>query len=107
MNKNILYLSATLALLGCVSAGGAVGSCKNVELMKDFDAQRYTGTWYEQARDKAMVFEKYDCQQARYSLYPDGVLRVHNTQYNVDKQTVDDAFANGTCNGAQCSIKFE
>ena len=74
--------------------------------MENFDALKYQGTWYEQARDKGMVFESYDCQQARYNIYNDGVLRVHNTQLNPNG-TIESAFANGTCNGAQCGIKFE
>lgn len=107
MLKNILTVSATLALLGLVQAGGELGSCPAVQLQENFDAVRYQGTWYEQARDKAMYFENYDCQQARYHLYSDLTLRVHNSQLNPKTGLIEDAFANGTCNGAQCSIKFD
>jgi len=81
------------------------GSCVDIELQKDFNATRYTGTWFEQARDKTMLFEQYDCQQARYSLQGSGLL-VHNTQYNPTTGKVEEAYANGTCTGAHCTVIF-
>ncbi len=40
----------------------------DVPLQEDFLITKYLGTWYEQAKDvDASVFEKGECQQARYS----------------------------------------
>ena len=52
-----------------------------------------------------MIFEGYDCSQARYSLKGAGLL-VDNTQYNPTSGKVEEAFANATCNGASCKVKF-
>lgn len=105
--KNILAVSATLALFGLVQVQAAERTCDEVPLQANFDATRYTGTWFEQARDKGFMQEKYDCQQARYSFFADGVLRVHNTQFNPNNNTIEGAFANGTCNGPKCAILFD
>ena len=61
--------------------------------------------WYEQARDKGLPFEHYDCNTAQYSLQTGGLL-VHNTEYNPSTGKVEGTYANATCNGAQCSVKF-
>ncbi|CDW86008.1 apolipoprotein d [Stylonychia lemnae] len=105
MQKKILFLSATLALINVAHAGAAFGSCAKVELQQNFDATRYVGTWFEQVRDKSLPFEKYDCQQAIYSLQGEGLL-VHNTQYNPTSGLVEEAYANATCKGAACEVKF-
>ena len=62
-----------------------------VLLQEDFLITKYTGTWYEQAIDvDASVFEKGECQQARYSAslpirggpkVPGNIYKVLNTEY--------------------------
>ncbi|CDW78698.1 apolipoprotein d [Stylonychia lemnae] len=107
MQKQILYISATLALLGVSSAQFRAGKCEEIQLQDKFDATRYTGVWFEIVRDPiASRFEKFECQEANYQLYSDGVLSVHNSQFNTDIGQVESKFANGTCNGAHCSVRF-
>ena len=83
MFKKVLAISAaTLAFLGVSNATISVGKCATPALQEKFDAASYLGTWYEQVRDKGMLFESYDCDQARYSLKSDGNIAVLNTEYN-------------------------
>jgi len=56
--------TVTLCLLGIASAGIIKGQCPQVQLQENFDVTKYTGVWYEQARDKAFPQEKYDCNTA-------------------------------------------
>ncbi len=41
-----------LGLIGAASARFFMGECPDLKLMDDFDVKRFTGSWYEQARDK-------------------------------------------------------
>jgi apolipoprotein D and lipocalin family protein len=104
MFKSIVF--ATLALVGLVNAGITTGSCPTPALQPNFDATKYVGLWWEQARDAGMPWESNDCQQARYSINPDGTVKVHNTQYNPQKDVVEEAFATATFDGAHGKVKF-
>lgn len=104
MFKKIVF--ATLALVGLVNAGITTGSCPSPALQQNFDASKYLGLWFEQARDAGMPWESNDCQQARYSLNADGTVKVHNSQYNPTKDVIEEAFATATFNGAQGKVSF-
>jgi apolipoprotein D and lipocalin family protein len=97
---------ALLALVGLAQAGYSTGSCPTPSLQAAFDATRYMGLWYEQARDKTMPWESNDCQQARYTLNADGTVGVHNTQYNPSTDLVDGATAVATFDGAKGAVSF-
>eukprot|EP00347_Sterkiella_histriomuscorum_P020537 403337426 len=105
MFKNILYTTATLALIGMVSAGPVFGSCPTLKLQDNFDATKYIGVWYEQSRDKAIPFEHFDCNQALYGLIQTG-LSVHNTEFNNQTGMIQSAIGTASCNGAQCQVQF-
>jgi apolipoprotein D and lipocalin family protein len=104
MFKAIVF--ATLALVGIVNAGFSTGACPTPALQENFDATKYMGLWNEQARDAGMPWESNDCQQARYSLNPDGTVAVLNSQYDPAKDEVTSANAVATFNGAQGKVKF-
>ena len=104
MQKTIIL--AALAMVGLVNAGLSQGTCPSPALKESFDATKYMGLWYEQARDSSMPWESNDCQQARYSLNADGTVAVHNTQYNPSSDKVEDATAVATFDGAQGQVKF-
>ena len=74
MIKNTLILGMTLALTGLTSAKISWGKCQDIQLQENFDATRYTGVWFEIARDKQMIFERGECAQARYTLNEDGTI---------------------------------
>ena len=104
MQKTIII--AAIAIVGLVKAGLSTGSCPVVPLQANFDAVKYMGVWNEQLRDSGMPFESDDCQQARYSINPDGTVAVFNTQYDPIKDEVTSAAAVATFNGAQGKVKF-
>uniref|UniRef100_A0A8C6THC6 Apolipoprotein D n=1 Tax=Neogobius melanostomus TaxID=47308 RepID=A0A8C6THC6_9GOBI len=53
--------------------------CPTPTLQENFNATKYLGTWYEIEKLPAM-FERGTCVQAKYSLRPDGTVRVHNSE---------------------------
>ncbi|CDW72949.1 apolipoprotein d [Stylonychia lemnae] len=109
MQKNILVLASTLALVGFTSATYSLGACPKVQLQKDFNITRYTGTWFEQARDHTIPWEHGTCPQARYNLEADGKsIAVTNSEFNPKTGKIEIAPANATCTnqGPACKVKF-
>ena len=100
------FIISTLALVGIVNAGISIGQCPTPQLQENFNASAYMGLWHEQARDAGMPWESNDCQQARYSINPDGTVAVLNSQYDPKADKVTDAPAVATFNGAQGKVKF-
>ena len=68
---------ASIALLGSVSAKISSGTnCPTPSLQRDFDPHRYTGTWFQAAKDLNSPFENGNCAQTRYSLMSNGSISV-------------------------------
>jgi apolipoprotein D and lipocalin family protein len=99
-------IAVTLAFIGVANAYISTGECPTPTLKANFDATKYMGLWYEQARDGGMPWESNDCQQARYALNADGTVSVKNTQYNPSSGQVEVATATATFDGAKGSVKF-
>ena len=72
----------TLALLNQVQAGWNWGWCPDMTTKSAFDLNQYLGVWYEQKREKTILFEYGECVQAGYSRRSDGLIAVHNSQFN-------------------------
>jgi lipocalin len=87
MQKTLLF-TATLAVLGMVNARISSGVCTTPQLQPAFDATKYTGTWFNAAKDKTSPFENGYCEQARYSINTDGTLRVYNSMFDNATQTI-------------------
>ena len=49
MQKTLIL--ATIALIGSVTARISDGICDNVHLQENFDATKYTGAWFNVAKD--------------------------------------------------------
>ena len=75
--------AAAAAIAATAYAGPRLSRCdRSYSPMQDFDVARYTGTWYEQARDKYTPFEiAAGCDIAEYTLNDDGTVGVHNSQH--------------------------
>lgn len=80
--KRLTYLIASLSLLGCTSQSIPQG----VTPVTNFDASRYTGTWYEIARLDHSFERGYSKVTAEYTLKPDNTLTVFNKGYSESKQ---------------------
>jgi apolipoprotein D and lipocalin family protein len=86
--KGVRMEKLLLALLvaGLTISGGCTGIPKGVTPVKNFEARRYLGEWYEIARLEHS-FEKGLCGiTANYSLRDDGALRVVNRGYDPQKR---------------------
>ncbi len=97
---------AALALVGSVSARISSGQCGTPALQANFDATKYTGTWFQAAKDKTSPFENGNCEQARYSINADGTLRVFNSQLDNSTQQIVTADGTAWCKGPQCAVSF-
>jgi apolipoprotein D and lipocalin family protein len=70
-----------LTLLAFSLCGFHLGRCPYIQREKGtFQAARYLGKWYEQARDKAFAFGIGECGQAEYSLNEKNTINVHNSE---------------------------
>ena len=65
--RTLMMLGAmTLALLNAVQGAWQWGWCKDMATKPSFDLNQYTGVWYEQKRDKSILFEYGECVQVGY-----------------------------------------
>jgi apolipoprotein D and lipocalin family protein len=64
------------------------------------------GLWHEQAREADFPWESNNCQQARYTINPDGTVAVLNSQYDPKADKVTEAAAVATFIGAKGKVKF-
>lgn len=85
--KNKLLIGTALA------AGGLLllrpfkkNKPRKAELVKDFELERYLGTWYEIARFDSRFEKNLDNVMAQYSLNGDGTVKVVNSGYHTKKQ---------------------
>ena len=81
----------TLAGLPVLSALGALGACstaapKGVQVVRPFDAQRYTGLWYEIARLDHSFERGLSKVSAQYKLQSDVSIQVINRGFNASKK---------------------
>ena len=81
-------------------------SCPDPQLQEDFQAAPYMGQWYEQMRTKAMPFQKYDCDTARYNLQADGSVAVLNSEFNPNTGGIEQARGTAWFKGPRGKVKF-
>jgi apolipoprotein D and lipocalin family protein len=74
-----LVVTALVALSACT------GAPEGVTVVRDFDAQRYMGTWYEIARLPNSFEKGLEQVTASYALNDDGTVRVVNRGFDVAK----------------------
>ncbi len=94
------YLLPILALC-CI---GCVGTPENIEPVREFELDRYLGTWYEIARLDHRFERGLSNVTAEYSLNEDGTVAVVNRGYNEEENTWQEAtgkakFADGKSTG--------
>lgn len=80
-----LMLGLVLLLSGCVSIP------EGIQPVKDFQAERYLGTWYEIARLDHSFERNMQQVTAHYSMREDGGIKVINRGFNNEKQEWKDA----------------
>lgn len=81
-----------------------------VEVVEDFDLQRYLGTWYEIARLDHSFERGLSNVTANYSMRDDGGVKVINRGYNTEKAEWDEAtgkaFFVGDSDVGQLKVSF-
>lgn len=87
LTQTVLMRKTLLTLLVIVSVilAGCVGLPSGVNPVRNFDSQRYLGTWYEIARLEHSFEKGLDNITASYSLRDDGGIRVLNRGYDRQK----------------------
>ena len=92
--------------------------CPEFDLQPDFDPTKYTGVWYEYARDKTIPFERGDCIKVWYTdedYESEGRITVINSMLAHPDVETYDAKEGSTfnhikgyaeCEGAKCEVNF-
>jgi apolipoprotein D and lipocalin family protein len=83
--RTIILLTGTLMVFGCVSAP------RDVNVVSDFELDRYLGTWYEIARLDHRFERGLNRVSATYSKRDDGGIDVLNRGYNVETESWKEA----------------
>jgi apolipoprotein D and lipocalin family protein len=81
----LLVLLATVLLTGCVAVPDGI------EPVRDFDAERYLGTWYEIARLDHGFERGLTHVRARYTPREDGGITVTNRGWDTEEEAWDEA----------------
>ncbi|RNA64541.1 lipocalin [Prosthecochloris sp. ZM_2] len=79
MVKRLFFLLPML-LLGCIKVP------EGVQVVEDFELDRYLGTWYEVARLENSFEKDFSSVTATYSLDEDGKVKVLNRGYDRDEE---------------------
>jgi len=86
-NLKKIVIPVSLGIIGLVLLSScSVGIPKGATAVKNFDADRYLGKWYEIARFDYRFEKDMDNVTAEYSKNPDGSIRVQNRGYNYVKK---------------------
>jgi apolipoprotein D and lipocalin family protein len=75
-------LPAAALLMLLVAAGACTHTPEGIEPVKDFDADRYMGRWYEVARLDHSFEKGLEKVTAVYTLQPDGTVQVVNRGFD-------------------------
>jgi apolipoprotein D and lipocalin family protein len=71
----------SLLLLLCTLLSGCQSTAK-LEVVSNFNAERYMGTWYEAARYPHRFEKDLSSVSAQYTMNPNGKIRVVNSGFN-------------------------
>lgn len=83
ITNKILALACSIGLVALLNSCASIP--KNAKAVKNFDIDRYLGTWYEIARFDFRFEKDLDNVSAQYSLNKEGNVIVLNSGYNYKK----------------------
>lgn len=88
--KNVIMITGAGLLTGAAGAAAYLLTRPSIpasaEAVKNFDAERYLGKWYEIARFDFKFEKDLSRVTANYSVNPDGSIKVINSGYNAGKR---------------------
>jgi len=100
----------TLLLAGTAALAGCTGTPPGVEPVKDFEVDRYLGTWYEVARLDHPFERGLERITATYALRDDGGLKVVNRGFDTARgewrEAVGKAYFTGPADVGQLKVSF-
>ena len=91
MKYRIFALVSLVALVGCAGYAKSVNRQAGIVPVRNFDATRYLGKWYELGRIENRFERGMTDTTAQYSLNRDGTIRVVNAGYDPAKGKVREA----------------
>ncbi len=97
--KNFPKFTLIASLLGCFILLSCQSIPKGATVVQNFDAQKYTGTWYEIARIDFKQERNLNNTVAQYTLKDNGDIKVVNSGYNYIKEEWKDAVGNAKFRG--------
>lgn len=104
MKRIFAILSAIIILTSCSSIP------EGAEAVRDFDIEKYMGTWYEIARFDFRFEKDLDNTSAEYSFNEDGSVRVVNRGFNYKKNKASEAVGKARFRGdtdiAELEVSF-
>lgn len=80
-------VAAVAAAASLLSAGCAVSVPANIQPVRNFEATKYMGQWYEIARIDHRFQKGLTQAEAHYALNDDGTVQVINRGFNAEKNT--------------------
>ncbi|KAK6185573.1 hypothetical protein SNE40_007777 [Patella caerulea] len=78
---SVIVSVVVVAILQLTEARIGTGSCAKPPTQQNFNLSRYLGQWYGQVEYSAIFNVGVSCSRARYSLKPNGHLRIFNQGY--------------------------
>ena len=95
MNSHFVPIWISILMAGCFGmlacASQTSNSTKSLPVVRDFDLQRYLGTWYEIARLPHRFEKNLQRVTASYALREDGKISVLNRGYDTVRKQWKDA----------------
>ena len=74
----MLFIFTTL--FAAVSASLSAGWCPSVQIQKNFDMDRYKGIWYQEVRDKDIIYENGRCNVVEYTKVDKNTMKIINSE---------------------------
>jgi apolipoprotein D and lipocalin family protein len=113
MKHRMFYMATISLLLSFVTSGCFTPerlSTESIPAIKNFDVNRYLGTWYEIARLPHSFEKDLDSVTATYSLQDNGMVRVLNEGFSSSKgewkEAIGKAYIPDTLAGALLKVSF-
>ena len=79
----MIKFASSLCLVAFASASWRPGKCAEYSTKADFDAQKYSGFWYEVVKDRLNLYDlRNSCTTAYYTANDDGSVGVYNHGYS-------------------------
>ncbi|XP_023024212.1 apolipoprotein D [Leptinotarsa decemlineata] len=91
---NQIYVLAILTFTGTYAQTLLDGKCPSVNVVQNFDVEKYMGKWFEQEKYPFFHETGGKCISAEYSLNPNGTVKVLNSKIDISSGNSSSAEGN-------------